>query len=615
MKSFAAIQLLLPRGAKSTGFRDFQRSFATILSMTLRRLVSLAVLTAFLAATPFLLSLQASGSVSPATGNPGVSIAASLGVAPDLDLRMARFQPFEMPFNRSGFSEREQRLVEKLVDAANNIERIYWRQSDPEGLKLYTELEKSQDPLDKKVLQFLKANGSRYDLIDELHPFVGKDPAPPGRGLYPINVTQQYLENTYLKLYPGQRDAIFNERSVLRLKALPGSHDVMGLNAIPYHLEFAEFLKPAAEDLREAAKLSDDPAFAKFLRMRADALLNDDYYASDLAWLDLKDPKFDLIFAPYETYLDNLLGVRTSYGAAVLIRNDAESKKLAIFQKYVPELQKSLPLAAADLPSKQGHVTPMEVMDAPFRTGDLRHGYQAVADNLPNDARVHEAKGSKKIFFKNFMDARVNVVILPIARRLLREDQASRATGDGYLAATLAHEISHELGPNYSRTPAGKKEIREAIGGDFSALEEAKADIVGMVCLKWLADHGAISKEQLNEDYISAVAGNFRTIRFGIAEPHGRGEMMEFNYLLEQGAVTRDAATGRYAVVLEKMPGAFESLAKELLEQEATGDRARTAAWFAKYAVLPDHLRNAFAQVTDIPVDIQPIYSFQEEIR
>jgi hypothetical protein len=238
-----------------------------------------------------------------------------------------------------------------------------------------------------------------------------------------------------------------------------------------------------------------------------------------------------------------------------------------------------------------------------------------VADNLPNDARVHEAKGSKKIFFKNFMDARVNVVILPIAKRLLRPDQASRATGDGYLAATLAHEISHELGPNYSRTPSGKKEIREAIGGDFSALEEAIADIVGMVSLKWLADHGVISKEQVDEDYISEVAGNFRTIRFGIAEPHGRGEMMEFNYLLEQGAVTRDPATSRYAVVLDKIPGAFASLAKELLEQEATGDRARTSAWFAKYAVLPDHLKNAFAQVSDIPVDIQPIYSFQEEIR
>jgi hypothetical protein len=391
--------------------------------------------------------------------------------------------------------------------------------------------------------------------------------------------------------------------------------DANTLTAVPYHITFAEFLKPAADDLREAAKLSDDPQFAKFLNLRAEALLSDDYYVSDLAWLDMQTPKFDLILAPYESYLDNLLGVRTSYGAAVLIRNEAESIKLEVFRKYVPDLQKALPLSAKDLPSKAGHATPMEVMDAPFRTGDLLHGYQSVADNLPNDARVHEAKGSKKIFFKNFMDARVNVVILPIAKRLLREDQSGRASGNGYLASTLAHEISHELGPNYSRTAGGKKEIREAIGGDFSALEEAKADAAGMFCLKWLADHGAITKEQLDEDYISYVAGTFRTMRFGVAEPHGRGELMEFNYMLEQGAVTRDAQTGRYAVVLEKIPATLAALAKELLEQEATGDRARTAAWFAKYAVLPDHLKLAFEQVSDIPVDIQPIYSFPEEIR
>ena len=168
-----------------------------------------------------------------------------------------------------------------------------------------------------------------------------------------------------------------------------------------------------AKALREAAALSDDPAFANFLRLRADALLTDDYYKSDLAWLDLKDPKFDIIFAPYETYLDDLLGVKASYGASVLIRNEEESRKLAVYQKYVPDIQDALPLAAADRPSKRGHVTPMEVMDAPYRAGDLRHGYQAVADNLPNDPRMHQEKGTKKIFFKNFMDARVNDVILP----------------------------------------------------------------------------------------------------------------------------------------------------------------------------------------------------------
>src|SRR5262245_58848705 len=422
-----------------------------------------------------------------------------------------------------------------------------------------------------KVLRFLKINGSRYDLIDELKPFVGTQPAPPGRALYPLHLRRNEIEK-YVVANPGKKQAMYNERSVLRKK---GDQ----LESVPYHTAFAEFLNKAAQDLREAAALTDDPAFAKFLQLRADALLSDDYYQSDLAWLDLKDPKFDLILAPYESYLDNLLGVRTSYGAAVLIRNAEESRKLAVFQKYVPQLQEALQLGKQDLPSKRGHVTPMEVMEAPFRTGDLLHGYQAVADNLPNDPKVHEAKGSKKIFFKNFMEARVNQVILPIARRLLREDQAARATGNGYLASTLAHEISHELGPNYARTSGGKKDIREAIGGDFSGLEESKADIVGMFCLKWLADHEAISKEQLEEDYISYVAGNFRTIRFGIAEPHGRGELMGFNYMLEQGAVTGDAATGRYAVMLDRMPGAIASLAHELLAQEASGDSVRTAPW------------------------------------
>src|SRR5215467_7186404 len=584
-------------------FRGRQVAFVTILRMSIRPITVSAPLAFSFLVCGFLAACNSSQHSSP-TDTAG--IAASFGVAADLDARLAKFQPLDMPFNRGALSAREQQLVEKLVHAANILEEIYWRQSDPDGLALYASLEKSQNPLDQKVLRFLKINGSRYDLIDELKPFVGTQSAPPGRALYPPDLTRDEVEK-YVAAHPDQKAAVYDERSILKRNGAK-------IEAVPYHTVYAEFVNGAARDLREAAALSDDPAFAGFLKLRADALQSDDYYASDMAWLDLNDPKFDLILAPYESYLDNLLGVRTSFGAAVLIRNDAESKKLAVFQKYVSDLQDSLPIGKADRPSKRGHATPMEVMDVPFRTGDLLHGYQAVADNLPNDPKVHEVKGSKKIFFKNFMDARVNVVILPIAKRLLREDQAPRATGEGYLAGTLAHEISHELGPNYARTANGRKDIREAIGKDFSGLEEAKADVVGMYCLKWLADHGAISNDQLDEDYISYVAGNFRTIRFGVAEPHARGEMMEFNYMLEQGAVTRDP-TGRYAVVLEKMPAAIASLAKELLEQEATGDRARTAAWFTKYAVLPDHLKEAFEQVSGIPVDIQPNYSFPVEIR
>jgi hypothetical protein len=255
------------------------------------------------------------------------------------------------------------------------------------------------------------------------------------------------------------------------------------------------------------------------------------------------------------------------------------------------------------------------VMDTPFRAGDLRHGYQAVADNLPNDPRIHEEKGSKKMFFKNFMDARVTYVVLPIAKRLLRPDQASLASGDGYLAFTMMHEISHELGPAYSRTAKGRVQINEAIGPAYSALEESKADVVGMFGLDWLVDHGALPKEKRAEYYASYVGGIFRTVRFGVAEAHGRGEIMEFNYLVEKAAIARDLLTGRYAIGVERMPAAIASLAKDLLEMEATGDRPRVEAWFAKYEKVPGDLAKSLAAANDIPVDIDPVSSFPEPIR
>jgi hypothetical protein len=376
-------------------------------------------------------------------------------------------------------------------------------------------------------------------------------------------------------------------------------------------VEYKQFLEPMAQSLRDAAALSGDAAFAKFLRMRADALLTDDYYQSDLAWLDLKDPKFDVIFAPYETYLDDLLGVKTSYGASILIRNEAESRKLALYQKYVPDIQDALPLEAADRPSKRDRATPMEVMDAPYRAGDLRYGYQAVADNLPNDPRVHQEKGSKKIFFKNFMDARVANIILPLAKKMMQPAQAEKVSADGYLTGTVMHEIAHGLGPSFARKDGKQVDIREALGPVSSPLEEAKADAVGMFGLAWLADHGALPKDRLEEYYASFVADYFRALRFGAGEAHGRAEMMEFNYLLEQRALAR--ADGRYAIDYARMPAVLAQLAKELLETEATGDRARAEAWFARYDKMPAELKSALGATAEIPVDIRPIFSFPDK--
>jgi hypothetical protein len=408
--------------------------------------------------------------------------------------------------------------------------------------------------------------------------------------------------------HPEQKDALYDPFTVVRRNGNL-------LETIPYHVAYKQWVDPAAKALREAATFSDDPAFANFLRLRADALQSDKYFESDIAWVSLVNPKFDIIFAPYETYLDDLLGVKTSYGAAILVRNEAESRKLDVFQKFVPDIQDSLPLAPEDRPSKRGLFSPMEVMDAPYRAGDLRHGYQAVADNLPNDPRIHEQKGSKKIFFKNFMDARVNYVILPIAKRLLREDEAALASADGYLASTMMHEISHGLGPAFARTSGGRRDVREAIGPTYSALEESKADIVGLYGLKWLVDRGDLPKEKLNGYYASEVAGIFRTVRFGVAEAHGRAEIMEFNFYSERGAISRDAVSGRYAINFGRMPDSVAALAKELLEQEATGDRARVEAWFAKYGAIPPDLAKALETVSAVPVDIDPISIFPEPMR
>jgi hypothetical protein len=520
--------------------------------------------------------------------------------ASDIEQRLAKWQPVKMPFNSAGLTARERQMVEKLVEASRYLDSIYWRQSDPEALTLY------KSTSDEKLRRLIMIHGSRFDLLEENHPFAGTEPMSIGRGLYPKGLTRAQIEQ-YVKDHPEKKAEIYNPFTVVERRG----NDLVGR---PYHEAYRQFLDPVVRLLREAAALSDDKAFAEFLRARADALLTDDYYKSDLLWVDLKDPKFDVIFAPYETYLDEVLGVKTSYGSAVLIRNEAESRKLATYQQYVPDIQDALPLPAQDRPSKRGHVTPMEVMDAPFRAGDLRHGYQAVADNLPNDPRIHQEKGSKKIFFKNFMDARVNFVVLPIAKKLMRPDQAAKASGEGYLAAVLLHEISHGLGPAFARQNGRQVDIREAIGPVFSGLEEAKADVVGMFGLKWLVDRGALPKDRLEEYYASYVAGIFRTLRFGTAEAHGRAEMMEFNYLSQEKAITRDAATGRYVIDYARIPTALAQLAKELLEIEATGDRARAENWFKRYDAMPADLKTALQNTNDVPVDVDPVFALADRV-
>ncbi len=533
-------------------------------------------------------------------------VPANLRVVPDIAERVAKFRRVQMPFHATGLTTREQQMIRKLVEACGYLESIYWRQSDPDALTLYQALESSTNARDILLRRYLWINASRFDPIHDNKPFAGTGSLPPGHGFYPPNLSTAQIEQ-YVQRHPDQKAAIYNQFTIVRWH---GNE----LETVPYDIAYRTFLEPAAQALRAAAKLSSDQAFANFLRLRADALLSDDYFASDLAWLALKNPKVDIIFAPYETYMDDLLGVKGSYGAAVMVRDDRDSKKLDVFAKYVPDLQDALPLAAEDRPSKRGLQAPLEVVDSPFRAGDLTHGYQAVADNLPNDPRVHEQAGSKRIFFRNFMDARVNYVIVPLARKLMEPEQAAKVTSDGYLVGTVLHEICHGLGPAFARTSAGKVDIREAIGAQFSALEEAKADAAGMFAVQWLVDHAVLPKKNLEEYYASYVGDLFRSVRFGTMEAHAEAEIMELNYLLERSALLRNAH-GRYFIDYAKIPAALSDLSKELLEIEATGDRQRAENWFAKYSRVGVDLKQSLRATSDIPIDIDPVFSFANKVK
>lgn len=552
---------------------------------------------------------QASSNAKPRvmTGSAAKSgVPANLRVVPDIAERVAKFKRVQMPFRTAGLSARELRMIRKLVEACNYIESIYWRQSDPEALTLYQSLESSTNARDIHLRRYLWINASRFDMFHDNKPFAGTGTMPAGHGFYPANLTREQVEQ-YVQKNPDQKAAIYSQYSIVRWLGKQ-------LETVPYHIAYRTFLEPAARALRAAADLSSDPAFANFLRLRADALLTDDYLASDLAWLRLKDPKVDIIFAPYETYMDDLLGVKGSYGAGIMVRNDRESKKLDLFAKYLPDIQDALPLPPEDRPSKHGLEAPMEVVDSPFRSGDLTHGYQAVADNLPNDPRVHEQAGSKRIFFRNFMDARVNYVIVPLARKLMEPEQAAKVTGDGYMVGTVLHEVCHGLGPAFARTNAGKVDIREAIGPQYSSLEEAKADVTGMFAVQWLIDHAVLPKKDMESYYSSYVGDLFRSARFGPAEAHGQAEIMELNYLVEHGAMQRNAH-GRYVIDYAKIPGTLAGLSKELLEIEATGDRQRAEKWFAKYGTASEDLQRSLKAAFDIPIDVDPVFSFPSKVR
>jgi len=535
---------------------------------------------------------------------------AQLKAPADLARRIAQWQTVEMPFRSQGLTPREVRMIAKLADAARQLESIYWRQSDPYALTLHAQLKGSGAARDQQILRYLFLNGGQYDLLDGNRSFLTREAAPAGRALYPEGATRESVAS-YSSAHPDARAELTSPYTMVRAM---GS-ELVGL---PYRSAFRAPLLEAARDLREAAADSDDAPFHAFLAARADALLSDDYHASDLLWLALRSPRIDLIFGPSRTSLDHLLGVKTNYGAAILIRDDEESRKLALISPYLAQIQQSLPLPAEDKPALADRGS-MEVADSPFRTGDFLHGDQALAVTLP----IGTDAGARTIFFRNFADAEFRAVIQPQARRMIDPSQSGEATAGGYLTSIELLELGRDLGPAAARVNASPLPIAEAFGPIYARLDEAKADVAGMYATQWLIAHNGLPPAREHELDVCYLARLLHAVRLlGSIDARNRARLMEFNYLVEQGAIVshegnRSRGTARVVFALDyaKLPAAIASLTRELLAMEATGDRLRAEQWFARYGSVSSPLRASLESTRDIPLEIFPKFSWDVPVK
>jgi hypothetical protein len=536
---------------------------------------------------------------------------AHLKLPADLARRIARWPTVEIPFRSRGLTPRQLKMTAKLVEAARQIDAIYWRQSDPYALTLGAQIKGSGAARDQQILSYLSINGGQYDLLDGLRSFINGDPAPAGRSFYSegenpgatVDAARQSIQS-YVEAHPESRAELFSPYTLVR----PMGADLVGL---PYRTLFRAQLMEAAKDLRDAAALasaqSDDAAFAEFLRARADALLSDDYQASDRLWLNLKQPTIDLILAPCLPNLDPLFGVKTSFGAAILLRNGAgkeeQSRQLELLQPYLAQIQQSLPLPAASRPELPP--TTLEIVDSHFRAGSLLHGYQTLALTFRSN------QGSRTIFFRDLIDARFQRVILPVAHKLMDASQSGLPTAGSYFTTIVMREIGREIAPSADRS---------SFGPIFPALEEAKADAAGMYSTAWLLDHGVLPREREHELYACALAELLRALLpySAQAEPAPpSAQLAEFNYLFGQSAIvahagtlSRGTAREVFALDFDRLPAAVAALNRELLEIEASGDRSRAEQWFARYATPSPALRAALESSRDLPVDIAPKFSW-----
>jgi hypothetical protein len=494
----------------------------------------------------------------------------------------------------SHLSENQKQMIGLLIDAGKITDDIFWQQvwGDKDQL-----LDGIEDP---KARRFAFYNYGPWDRLAADQPFIESyGPRPPGARFYPQDMSKEEFE-------AWQQDGKDGQYSIVQRNADGG------LVLVPYSKAYESQINEIADLLVQASALAEDAEFAAYLKLRAKALKTDDYQASDMAWMDMKNNPVELVIGPVETYQDALYGYRAAFETFVLIKDQEWSARLARFAKYMPELQRGLPVIDAYKAEMPGSDADLNAYDLAYCAGDCNSGAKTIAINLPNDEEVQLAKGTRRLQIKNSMLAKFNQILMPISAELIAEDQRQHVTFDAFFGNTMFHEVAHGLG--IKTTLDGSNTVRQALKEHASALEEGKADILGLYMVQKLREMGEISEGVLMDNYVTFLAGIFRSVRFGASSAHGRANMIRFNYFSDAGAFSRDPDTGSYRVNVAEFEQAIKNLSNVLLVLQGDGDYDKVAAFVAERGNVGTQLQADLNRLAAISIPVDIVYQQGKEV-
>jgi hypothetical protein len=499
--------------------------------------------------------------------------------------KLNKYVPVTLNADLSNLTDDQRKLIAELIEAADIMNDLFWYEAYGDKNALLNSIE---DADTKKVVQI---NYGPWDRLANNEPFVdGVGPKPAGANFYPVDMTKEEFEAVNLE----DKDGLYN---FIR------RDDQGQLISIPYHKQFANQHQKAAQLLREAANLAKNPGLQKYLRLRAAALRTDNYQASDLAWLDMKTNQIDVVIGPIETYEDQLYGYKAAHEAYVLIKDMEWSQRLEKYAAFLPELQTGIPVPAAYKKEKPGRDTELNAYDVVYYAGDCNAGSKTIAINLPNDEEVQLEKGTRRLQLKNAMRAKFDKILLPIADVLIDDAQRKHITFDAFFSNTMFHEVAHGLG--IKNTIDGKGTVRQALKEHASALEEGKADILGLYMINQLHKKGEI-KGDIMDYYVTFMAGIFRSVRFGASSAHGKANMIRFNYFKEKGAFEKNPETGKYRINVDNFKKATDELSELILTLQGDGNYDGVAQLVAEKGKINPELQSDLDRLTkaNIPVDV-----------